>query len=122
MGMHTTTNDSCVAIAIIQGIGEVEGRQYHQPRCVDECEREAEYAEGDGEASSEALDRGGTFAVGFREAGKDCRGDGEEHDYKSVCPVDEVSQTTAPNAITGVESHNHRGCAGYSKLQKKAEN
>jgi len=100
----------------------VDARQCDQPYRVDEREQETESTEGDGDASSEVLGGGGIFATGFGDAGEDRRGDGEEHDDKGVCPVDEVSQATAPNAVDGVESHNDHGCASYSALQKKAEN
>ena len=70
----------------------MEGRQHDQPHRVDEREREAELPEEDGEASSEIFDGGGTSVAGFRDAGEDRRGDGEEHDDESVRPVDEVSQ------------------------------
>lgn len=47
IGILAATKDSCVTVAIIEEIREVDARQYNQSRRVDECEREAESAESD---------------------------------------------------------------------------
>jgi hypothetical protein len=118
----TTANDSCVATAIVQEAGEVDGGRCDQPHRIEEREREAESAEEDGEASNKVFDDGGFFAAGLRDPGKDRRGDSEEHDHKIVRPVDDVPQGIASNADGGVENYKDRGCVCYPALQNEAEN
>ena len=75
-------------------MGELETRQHDQPCRVDEREQECDSAQGDGDESGESFDgeHGALSQASFRDAGEECRDDGEEQDQNSCSSVDDVSQ------------------------------
>ena len=56
IGLRPTAGNARVAVAVVEEMGELETGQHDQPRRVDDREREADLAQGDGGEGGDRLD------------------------------------------------------------------
>ena len=49
--IHSTSDDTRAAIAVIEEAGKLDTSEQNQPRCVDECKKVGGYTQGDGDGT-----------------------------------------------------------------------